>query len=293
MSPRRLLAWVAVFTSGGLAILGFIVFVVGVLIEFVANSQQPISETISPTIQLSLAGLCLSAVMVFLGFGLIGLLLSRQSRQLGAGYGDAYRLMENFQFTKAIPLLERMIAEGKSTADVLMLLTSAYAHTGQLEKAQSMADRSVHLFPGDPGAYITLANGYRLQASYQEAASALQVATQLAPDQPIVWAELGFMQHLAGEKATAAESFKRATLHAIPVMYAVRVYYHLGQHYQQAALTEKYQEMLIKMVDAQNGLSAWEGALSALEGTVYGQSLKHEIAMIQEAITQASMLTNR
>lgn len=284
MSTQRLLAWVGVFVSVGLAILGMIVFVFGVLIEFFGNRAQPLSDDISPVVQLSLAGLCLAAMMAIFGFVLIGLLLARQSRQYGAGYGEAYRLIENFQFVPAIDLLERVLQRGKITPDALMLLTSAYAYDGQLAKAQATADKAVHMFPNHAGAYITLANGYRMQASYDEAAIALQAATQLSPDQPIVWAELGFVQQLAGEHDSAIESFKHAALYSLPSMYSVRVNYHLSRYYRKVGDKENVAKTTDRMMATIQGLQAWKSALRALKGTTYGSTLQYEIQKIEDAI---------
>jgi tetratricopeptide (TPR) repeat protein len=218
---------------------------------------------------------------------MIGLLLLRQARRQGSGYADAYRLIEAFRFDQAIPLLQRSIAEGKETADVLMLLTSAYAYDGQLAKAQATADRSVQLFPNDPSAYITLANGYRVQAAYDEAAIALQKAVELAPDQPIVWAEMGFLQEFAGNNDEAIISFEQAASHAMPAMYGVRVYYYLTRAYQAAGDVEKAVKAASKMMSARDGLDAWRSGLEAMKSTTYGQSLRYEIASIEQALADA------
>lgn len=292
MSTRRLLAWVGVFVSGGLAILGMLLFVIGVLAEFFANRMQPLTEELSPSIQLALAGLCLAAVMFLLVFLLVGLLLARQTRRLAPGYGDAYRLMEQFHFREAVTILERAVNAGHITPDVLMLLTSAYAQTGQIGKAQATADKAVQMFPHDPGAYITLANGYRLQASYEEAARALQKAAELAPEQPIVWAELGFVQRLAGDDVSALAAFKRAAEKPLPAMYSVRVYYHLAQAYKDAGEIEQAMIATARMMSAREGLEAWKPIQTALEGTLYGQTLRYEIADIEDAITGADAATS-
>ena len=284
MSLRRLLGWIAVFVSVGLAALGFIVFVLGVVIEFADGLTRPLAPYLSPVAQLSLAGLCLSATMILLGFLLVCVLLARQSRQYGAGYGEAYRLMQKLQFPQAILLLERVLAHGKVTPDLLMLLTSAYAYDGQLAKAQATADRAVQMFPHDAGAYMTLANGYRIQASYGEAAIALQTAAQLSPDQPIIWAELGFVQYLAGEREAAAESFKHATLFSMPSMYSVRVNYYLSRHYENAGELDNSIGASQRMLAAKDGLQAWKSTLRALEGTAYGSLLGYEIGQIETAI---------
>jgi len=287
MSRRRLLAWLGVFASAGLATLGFLIFVIGVLAEFFANRDQPLSETISPTIQVALAGLALAALMILLGFILVFLLLVRQTRLRGSGYGDAYRLMEKLQFKQAIPLLEKSIATGRESADVLMLLTSAYAHTGQLAKAQAAADRAVQLYPDDPGAYITLANGYRLQASYQEAAAALRAATELAPEKAVIWAELGLVLRLAGDEAAALQALEKAAQQPLPAMYGVRVYYHLVQAYRRTGHTDGVMAATAKMMSARAGLDAWKPISQAIEGTAYGQTLRYEIANIDRALLEA------
>ena len=286
MSIRRLFGWLAVFLSVALAALGFIVFVLGVLIELADGITEPLDSYISPVAQMSLAGLCLSASMILLGFLLFGVLLARQSRQYGAGYGEAYRLMQMLKFPEAIQLLERVLAGGKITPDLLMLLTSAYAYNGQLAKAQETADRAVRMFPRDAGAYMTLANGYRMQASYGEAAIALQTAAQLSPAQPIIWAELGFVQQLAGEHDSAIESFKHAALYSMPSMYAVRVNYYLSRHFLKMSDRENAQSATERMVATQHGLQAWKSTLRALEGTAYGSLLHYEIEKIEEAIAE-------
>jgi tetratricopeptide (TPR) repeat protein len=283
---KRRLQLLAVFSTLGLALAGLVLFVGALVVELVTGSQRAV-DGMSPIVQLALAGLCLAAVMFLLWFILIGTLLARQTRQQGSGYADAYRLIEAFRFREAIPLLQRSIAEGKETPDVLMLLTSAYAYTGQLAKAQAVADRTVQLFPNNPSAYITLANGYRMQAAYDEAAEALRKAAELAPDQPIVWAEMGFLQHFAGDKLAAIESFERAATHAMPAMYGVRVFYHLAQAYQAAHQTEKAVKAMAKMMSARDGLKAWQSGLSAMEGTAYGQAVRYEITAIEQALADA------
>lgn len=283
---RRFLKLVALFGSFGLAVVGAFVFVGGLVVELVTR-QGPATGGLSPAVQLALFGLCLASTMFLAWFGMVGWLLARQSRARGAGYGDAYRLIEAFRFREAIPLLERSIKNGKESAEVLMLLTTAYAYSGQLAKAQATADRSVQLFPNNPDAYITLANGYRLQAAYDEAADALEKAAELNPDQPVIWAELGFLQLFAGEKETALLSLEKAAHHAMPAMYGVRVYYHLTHAYLEAGDTRQAVRANAKMMSAREGLTAWKSALGVLEGTAYGQALRYEIAAIEQSLADA------
>lgn len=280
---RRTWLLIIVITFG-LAFAGLIVFVGAIVLEFFSNRTSAES---SPYVGLALAGLCFTALMTLLAFVVVGLALARQTRAFGSGYGEAYRLIESFRFRDAIPLLERSIAEGKETSQILMLLTSAYAYTGQLAKAQKAADRAITLYPNDPDAYITLANGYRLQASYDEAARVLAHAATLAGHNPAVWAELGFTQHFAGDDGAAFAAFEQAAAHAMPAPYGVRVYYHLANAYQQAGEIKKAVQATAKMMSARDGLATWKTGLRPLEGTVYGQSLRYEIAAIEQAMADA------
>src|SRR5690606_16862318 len=100
-------------------IVGLVVFLAGIVVEFFSDRQS--ISGISTSIIIALSGLCLATLMFLFWFGLVGYLLARQTRALGSGYGDAYRLIEEFKFKDAIPLLERSIREGKETSDVLML----------------------------------------------------------------------------------------------------------------------------------------------------------------------------
>lgn len=269
-----------------LSLAGVLVFLGAVLVEFF-SSRVEIGGALTPSVQVALAGLCLTATTFFLWLALVGMILARQSRQQGSGYAEAYRLIESFRFGEAIPLLERSIREGKETAEVLMLLTSAYAYAGQLGKAQATADRAVRMFPDDPGSYITLANGYRIQAAYDEAARALTKAAELQPDQPIIWAELGFVQRFAGDFEAASLSFEMSARHAMPAMYGVRVYYHLAQAQAAAGKAKQAMSSTARMMSARHGLDTWESGLSALGGTVYGQALSQEIATIRQALKEA------
>lgn len=293
MSTRRLVAWIAVFTCAGLAILGFLLFAGGLLIEFLGVlEQRPLSESLSPTMQIALTGLCLAAVMAVFGFVLVGVLLARQTRRLAPGYGEAYRNISQFQFSQAIPVLERAVKSGHESADILMLLTNAYAYSGQFAKAQATADRAVQLFPHDAGAYLSLANGYRLQASYDEAARALQRAAELAPTEPLVWAELAFVQQLAGSEAEAENALKEAAKYPMPPMYSVRVHHHLAQAYRRSGDIDQAMLAAARMMSAREGLEAWKPLQQAMEGTVYGQRLRYEIAAIEDAIQQADAATS-
>lgn len=287
MSTRRLLAWVGVYVAAGLAILGFFLFIVGMAVELLFGTQPIDPQSLSPQIQLAIAGLCLSAFMVTAGFVLVGLLLARQTRRQAPGYGEAVSLMERLQFQQALPLLERAVRMGRETPDLLMLLANAYAHTGQLAKAQATADRAVSLYPQDASAYIALANGYRLQASYDAAAQVLQRALQLDPHQPVVWAELGLLHVLNGDKKAAQAALQEAARsEELPSMYRVRVAYHLARLARSSGDEVQAQQASADMLRSAEGLEAWQPLVQAMQGTAYGQTLRYEVAAIEDAIAR-------
>jgi predicted Zn-dependent protease len=287
MFPQRRVILILFYLSLVVALAGFVIFIAGIVIEFSHVNNEPAVGGLSAPVTVAMSGLCAMALVFLLWFVLVGYMLARQTRAMGSGYGDAYRLIEQFRFKDAIPLLERSIREGKENPEVLMLLTSAYAYSGQYARAQATADRTVALYPNDSDAYITLANGYRMQALYDEAVRSLQRAAALAPNQPVVWAELGFTQLLAGQKAEAHASLERAAAQAMPAPYVVRVNYHLAETYTADGDTKQAVRATAKMVSARDGLTTWKAALRALEGTAYGQALRYEVAGIEQALADA------
>ncbi len=287
MLPQRRVILILFYLSLIVAVAGFIIFIAGIVIEFTGMQSEPAVGGLSEPITIALSGLCAMALVFLLWFVLVGYMLARQTRAMGSGYGDAYRLIEQFRFKDAIPLLERSIAEGKENPEVLMMLTSAYAYSGQYARAQATADRTVDLYPNEADAYMTLANGYRMQALYDEAVNSLQRAAELAPNQPVIRAELGFTQLLAGQKAEAHQSLESAASQAMPAAYVVRVNYHLAETYTARGDTQQAVRATAKMVSARDGVATWKAALRALEGTAYGQSLRYEVAGIEQALADA------
>jgi len=285
MSRNRLLV-VSVILSGALALLGFVTFVVCIIIEFFSPRAEP-APGFSSNIGVALAGLALSGVMSAVLFGLIATLIARQGRERGAPYMDAYRLLETLRFREAIPLLEKLVAAGKGDSDVLMLLTSAYGYAGQFAKAQATADRAVQLYPDDPRSYVTLATGYKLQGAYDEAAAALRAALERDPQQPSLWAELGFVQRFAGDEPGAVAAFQRAADQPLPAMYGVRVNYHLSQAFSEQGAIQDAVKAASRMMSARDGLMVWRSVLPAMAGTSYGTALRYELKDIEKALAEA------
>ncbi|GAB4571896.1 MAG: hypothetical protein Kow0077_09800 [Anaerolineae bacterium] len=271
-----------------LALLGLLTFLGGIVGEYFVNRQDPFRESVPSNLTwIALVGLAVATAMFLVWFVSVALLLGVQARRQGAGYGEAYRLIEAFKFDEAIPLLEQSIEEGKETVDVLMLLASAYAYAGRLAEAQQTADRAVMRFPESSAAFVTLSNVYRMQAMYDSAAEALRQASALEPNSPIIRADLGFMELYAGNRDAAIEAFEEAARFRLPAMYAVRVYYHLSEAYADRGDARLAARTAAKMMSARDGLESWRSGLQALEGTTYGQHLARELEAIEQALQEA------
>lgn len=276
----------ALITSGVFAILGFVTFVVGIIIEFFSPRVEP-AAGFSVNIGVALAGLAVSGIMATVLFTLIATLIARRARERGALYMDAYRLLESLRFREAIPHLEKLVAAGKGDSDVLMLLTSAYGYAGQFAKAQATADRAVQLYPDDPRSYVTLATGYKLQGAYDEAAAALRAALARDSQQPSLWAELGFVLRFAGDETGALDAFRRAAAHPLPAMYGVRVNYHLSQSLAAQGDVQEAVKATARMMSARDGLGVWRSVLPVMGGTTYGTALRYELTDIEKALADA------
>jgi tetratricopeptide (TPR) repeat protein len=284
---RRLLVALAQIPLA-LAILGLLTFIGGIVAEYLVNRQNAFSESVPSNFTwLALFGLAVATTMFLVWFVSVALLLGVQARRQGAGYGEAYRLIEAFKFDEAVPLLEHSIVEGKETVDVLMLLASAYAHSGRLAEAQKVADRAVALYPQSAAAYVTLSTVYRMQVMYDTAAEVLRQAVALEPESAVMRADLGFMELYAGDQAAAVDALETAAQYRMPTMYALRVYYHLAEAYTERGDARQAARTAAKMVSARDGLASWKSSLQALEGTSYGQRLARELEDIDLALRDA------
>jgi tetratricopeptide (TPR) repeat protein len=269
-----------------LTLLGFFAFVFGIVAE-VFTRRPEASAGFSPNIGVALAGLVLAGVSAAVLFGLIAVFIARQGRLRGAPYMDAYRLLESLRFREAIPLLEKLVRDGKADNDVLMLLTSAYGYAGQYANAQATADRAVQLYPDDPRSYVTLSTGYKLQGAYDEAATALRAALVKDPAQASLWAELGFVLRFAGDEGGALEAFRHAAAQPLPALYGVRVNYHLSRALSAGGAIEDAVRAAARMMAARDGLGVWRSVLPALSGTAYGTALRYELSDIERALADA------
>jgi tetratricopeptide (TPR) repeat protein len=287
MTRSRVWAWISQLPAL-LLLLGMLVFALGILLQYALNrpiilSPGPDSSTFAP---LAMAGLCMATLTLIIWFAGAAFLLARQTRLHGADYAQAYRMMDAFQFSEAIPLLEHSITTGKETVEVLSLLARAYAYIGQYSRAHTLLDRAVELYPDSAVPYLTLGLVFLLEGNDEQTIEAFQVAVAREPA-AMNWADLGLALAFAGRQNDALNALEKASQQPLPTPHALRVYYRLTSLYAMAGNAPKAASAAAKMVSARDGLSAWEYQLSALKGTGYGQKLTHEIQAITKALREA------
>jgi tetratricopeptide (TPR) repeat protein len=194
--------------------------------------------------------------------------------------------METYRFNDAIPLLERSIATGKETVEVLTLLARGYAYSGQYSRAHGMIDRAAELYPDSAVPYRMLGQIFLLEGGDDQAIAALQSAIERDPS-ALHWADLGLALLFAGREDEARPALEKASQEPLPTAEALRVYYHLMDLYAEAGDAPKAASAAAKMVSAREGLSAWQYELGAVKGTGYGQRLTREIQAITKALKDA------
>ncbi len=272
-----------------LLLLGLLIFGLGIGVQYLLNRKivmTLVGPDAAPFVPVALAGLCMAALTLLIWFAGIGLMLARQTRLHGADYGQAYKLVEAYQFDDAIPLLEYSLESGKVTAEVLTLLARAYAYTGKYSRAHALIEQAVALYPENPVPYQTLGLVFTLESDDEQTVAAWQAAVERGPT-AINWAELGLALVFAHRDADALNALERASQEVLPAPHALRVYYHLTQLYAASGNAPKAASAAAKVVSVRDGLTAWGYELSAVKGTGYGQRLTREIQAIARALKDA------
>jgi tetratricopeptide (TPR) repeat protein len=269
-------------------VFGMGIFALGIVVQYFLNRPVvtlvgPISTPFGP---IPLIGLGIAALTLLSWFLVAGIMLARQTRLHGADYAQAYRLMDEMQFTEAIPLLERSIATGKETAEVLTMLARAYAYTARYSLAHGLVERAMELYVERAAPYSALGFLFLLEGNDEQAVGAFNAAVERDPS-PANWAELGYALVFARRELEALSAFEKASQQPIPAPDALRIYHRLMHLYMGAGNATKAASAAAKMVSARQGLREWEYQILLLKGTAYGQRLEREIQEISDALKEA------
>lgn len=118
-------------------------------------------------------------------------------------------LLDAKQYGEAVPALEAAYAKSPTAANRAGL-AMAYLFTGQSDKALPLLDKSVAEDPNNYDLRIVYAHALREKKQYRSAAGQFTAALKLKPDAAHTWDELGGVLYLAEDYQPALSAFERA-----------------------------------------------------------------------------------
>ncbi len=127
----------------------------------------------------------------------------------GAQEHLAQLLLDSKQYAEAIPAFERVYGKSPTPANRLGL-AMAYLFNQQLDKALPLLEKAVAEDGGNFDLRIMYAHALRDRKQYRPAADQFTAALKLKPDAPHTWDELGGVLYLAEDFQPAFEAFERA-----------------------------------------------------------------------------------
>jgi len=118
-------------------------------------------------------------------------------------------LLETKQYADAVPRLEEAYAQSPTQANRLGL-AEAYLFNSQLEKALPLLEKAVAEQPGNYDLRLMFGRALRDHKQYGAAAQQFQAALQIKPDAAHTWDEMGGVLYLAEDFQRALAAFDRA-----------------------------------------------------------------------------------
>jgi Tfp pilus assembly protein PilF len=118
-------------------------------------------------------------------------------------------LLETKQYADAIPALEQAHAKSPTEAN-RVALAMAYLFDQQLDKALPLLDKAVAEEPANIDLRLMYAHALRDRKQYKLAAGQFAAALKVKPEAAHTWDEMGGVLYLAEEYPTALAAFERA-----------------------------------------------------------------------------------
>ncbi len=118
-------------------------------------------------------------------------------------------LLQNEKFAEAIPQLEQAYQKAPTPAN-RNSLASAYLQAQQLEKALPLLQKAVAEDPGNYDLRLGYAHALRDRKQYPAAAEQFNQAARLKPAEAKTWNELGSMLYMAGDREHALGALGQA-----------------------------------------------------------------------------------
>jgi len=129
------------------------------------------------------------------------------SRRSYNEFGRFYRGRN--EYDKALQMYDKVIQIAPDWYGTYVNIGAIYFETGQYEKAIEPLKKSIAIRPSYPG-YVNLGAAYYGMAKYSDAAAAFQDAAKLAPDEYVIWNNLGDSLYYSGAKAQSVGPLKKS-----------------------------------------------------------------------------------
>ncbi len=124
---------------------------------------------------------------------------------------EAHRYMENADYERAIPILQRVLQEDPTNPSTSSELGSVYAELQRWDDAAAQYQKAQKLASNRADSHRGLAKVYfKGMKKYKEAAGEIDAAFSLAPHDPSLFALKGDFLHEQGKMEEAAEAYKKA-----------------------------------------------------------------------------------
>jgi tetratricopeptide (TPR) repeat protein len=129
------------------------------------------------------------------------------SRRSYNEFGTFYRRRN--EYDKALQMYDKVTQIAPDWYGTYVNIGAIYFETGQYEKAIAPLKKSIAIRPSYPG-YVNLGAAYSGMTKYADAASAFQEAAKLAPQEYVIWNNLGNALYYSGAKAQSVEPLRKS-----------------------------------------------------------------------------------
>lgn len=125
-------------------------------------------------------------------------------------YNLALALVKANQPKQALPLLDSIVQENSSKADILASAATAYESAGANELALSTYQKAIAADPTNPDRYLDCTRLLIDLDRYQEATAIVERGMPLVPDDYPLTIRLGAIEGMQGNRAQARETYHKA-----------------------------------------------------------------------------------
>ena len=173
----------------------------------------------------------------------------------------AYSLGEGHQINDAEQILQKALMLNGDLLSALANLVAIYVETGRTDKSVETARKVLAINPNSAENHFVLGYVYRYAGFLEEAEKEEEIAMNLDPDNPGLWAR-GMTQIYLGKYREALERFERNNESPYNLAWQGQIHLRLGNHERAISLFNKVIEM------DQEGVGHWVSSMkSHLEGT--------------------------